>query len=62
MEEEVFPTTQEGGHALMIEYGDCEFYGSCQCGVEFGMAKPNESWETKFGRKWERHTTLEVRS
>jgi hypothetical protein len=27
-----FPTTLSGGHALIVEYGDCEFYGRCQCG------------------------------
>jgi hypothetical protein len=55
-EEEPLPLTfKEGGHALMVEYGDCEFYGSCQCGVEFGMTRPDQRWDETFGTKWEQH-------
>lgn len=32
------------GHALVVEYGDCEFYLSCQCGVQFAVLKPNREW------------------
>lgn len=60
IEEEIIKTTWEGGHALVVEYGDCEFYGRCQCGAPFGHTRPDESWETKFGLAWERHTILEV--
>ncbi|MEV7140710.1 hypothetical protein [Streptomyces tauricus] len=54
------PTTLEGGHALVIEYGDCEFYGSCQCGKEFGMVTPDRFRDDVFGSKWERHVMTEV--
>lgn len=60
-EEEEFPATWEGGHALVIEYGDCELYGKCQCALDkptllnsFGMIKPNQSTNI-FAEKWERH-------
>lgn len=50
-----FPTTWQGGHALIVEYGDCEFYGRCQCGAKFGMATPDKFRDDVFGSKWERH-------
>ena len=62
-DEEEFPATWEGGHALIVEFGDCEFYGQCQCAVEgptpnpkavFGMARPDQSLGPIL-EKWERH-------
>jgi hypothetical protein len=53
-------TTWEGGHALVIEYGDCEFYGRCQCGKDFGMVTPDKFRDDVFGAKWERHVMTEV--
>lgn len=55
-----FPTTLEGGHALVIEYGDCEFYGYCQCGKALGMVRPDKFRDDVFGSKWERHVMTEV--
>ena len=58
--DEDFRTTWEGGHALVIEYGDCEFYGRCQCGKDFGMVTPNRFRDDAFGAKWEHHVMTEV--
>lgn len=55
-----FATTWEGGHALIVEYGDCEFYGRCQCGKTFGMVTPDRFSDDVFGGKWERHVMTEV--
>lgn len=55
-----FPTTLEGGHALVIEYGDCEFYGTCQCGKKLGMVTPDKFRDDVFGSHWERHVMTEV--
>lgn len=49
-----FPATWGGGHALVIEYGDCEMYGRCQCGERFGMATPDKPLD-RFAGPWERH-------
>lgn len=54
-----FPTTLEGGHCLVVEYGDCEFYGTCQCGKALGMVTPDR-YRDVFGAAWERHVTTEV--
>jgi hypothetical protein len=54
--EEKLPLTfWEGGHALVVEYGDCEFYGRCQCGMPFGRTRPDQRWDEKFGIPWEKH-------
>lgn len=52
--DEDFPTTWEGGHALVIEYGDCELYGRCQCGERFGMVTPDKPID-RFAGPWENH-------
>ena len=57
-----FQTTLAGGHALITEYGDCEFYGRCQCGKDFGMVTPDRYRADVFGTKWERHVMTEVTS
>ena len=54
-----FRETLSGGHALIVEYGDCEMHGSCQCGKRFGMTTPDASLDT-FVRPWERHCMTEV--
>jgi len=59
-DDDSFRTTWDGGHALVIEYGDCEFYGRCQCGKDFGMVTPNRYRDDVFGAKWERHVMTEV--
>lgn len=51
--------TLGGGHALVVEYGDCELLGSCQCGTPFGVTTPEASLDT-FVPAWERHTHTEV--
>ncbi|WP_411119021.1 hypothetical protein [Streptomyces sp. 058-1L] len=60
-EDEDFPTTWEGGHALVIEYGDCEIYGRCQCGKQLGMVTPDKPLD-RFAGPWERHVMTEVPS
>ncbi|WP_055696539.1 hypothetical protein [Streptomyces silaceus] len=49
-----FPTTLAGGHALVVEYGDCEFHGCCQCGMRLGTVTPDK-FSSPFGLPWERH-------
>lgn len=60
MSEEIFPATWEGGHALIVEYGDCELHGRCQCGRGFGSIRPNQSIDTTLAKNWERHVMKEV--
>ncbi|MEU9670348.1 hypothetical protein AB0E25_33205 [Streptomyces bobili] len=55
-----FKTTLGGGHALIVEYGDCEFYGRCQCGKQFGMVTPDKFSDDVFGERWEHHVVTEV--
>jgi hypothetical protein len=55
-----FSTTLGGGHALIVEYGDCEFYGTCQCGKALGMVRPDKFRDDVFGSKWEHHVMTEV--
>jgi hypothetical protein len=57
--DEEFPATWDGGHALIVEYGDCEMYGRCQCKKDFGIIRPNQSLDL-FAGKWERHIMTEV--
>lgn len=57
--DEEFSTTWEGGHALVIEYGDCEVYGRCQCHKNFGMILPDQSLDL-FVPLWERHVVTEL--
>lgn len=54
-----FRETLGGGHALVVEYGDCELHGSCQCGKPFGHTTPDASLDT-FVSPWEFHTNTEV--
>lgn len=61
--EEVSATTWDGGHALVIEYGDCEFYARCQCHADLGgPLRPDQPWMDVFGLAWERHVMAEARS
>lgn len=54
-----FRETLAGGHALIVEYGDCEMHGSCQCGKSLGITTPDASLDT-FVAGWERHCMTEV--
>jgi hypothetical protein len=54
-----FAETLAGGHALIVQYGDCELIGSCQCGKHLGSTGPDASLDT-FVPGWERHTNTEV--
>lgn len=56
-----FQTTLEGGHAMVVEYGDCEFYGTCQCGKKLGKVTPDQFGGT-FAIDWEHHVLTEVSS
>ena len=47
------------GHDLVISYGDCELYGTCQCGKPLGSIKPDQSLD-ELARKWEHHVMTEV--
>ncbi|MGW4850204.1 hypothetical protein ACWEPZ_03085 [Streptomyces sp. NPDC004288] len=54
-----FRETLAGGHALIVEYGDCELIGSCQCGKQLGVFDPSKSLD-HFASRWERHCMTEV--
>ncbi|MFG2900929.1 hypothetical protein ACGFZH_28070 [Streptomyces zaomyceticus] len=54
-----FQESLAGGHALIVEYGDCELIGSCQCGTGFGRTRPDASLDT-FVPAWEHHSMTEV--
>lgn len=54
MTDHEYPATEEGGHALVIEYGDCELIAHCMCGVDLGRITPDKSLDT-FSTPWERH-------
>ncbi|MGI5408677.1 hypothetical protein ACQEV9_18020 [Streptomyces chartreusis] len=54
-----FRETRAGGHALVIEYGDCELLGSCQCGRRLGRVPPDKPIDRLVGL-WERHTMTEL--
>ncbi|MGW6210990.1 hypothetical protein [Streptomyces sp. NPDC055109] len=54
-----FRETLAGGHALVVEYGDCELHATCQCGRRIGMCRPDASLDT-FVPRWEQHTNTEV--
>jgi hypothetical protein len=54
-----FLETLAGGHALIIQHGDCELIGSCQCGADFGRTSPDASLDT-FVPGWEHHAMTEV--
>lgn len=60
MDDETFPATWEGGHALIVEFGDMELYGRCQCKKDFGVIRPDQSIDTTFAMRWERHVMTEV--
>ncbi|MDT6983701.1 hypothetical protein ACFSUJ_12005 [Streptomyces lusitanus] len=54
-----FRETRAGGHALLVEYGDCELLGSCQCGRRLGRVTPDKPIDHLAGL-WERHTMTEL--
>lgn len=54
-----FRETLAGGHALIVQYGDCELIGSCQCGRALGRITPAGSVDHLAGI-WERHTCTEL--
>ncbi|WP_320784143.1 hypothetical protein [Streptomyces sp. CRN 30] len=54
-----FTETLAGGHALIVEHGDCEFHGSCQCGRRLGILRPDAPIDRLAGA-WERHTLTEL--
>jgi hypothetical protein len=49
-----WPATWNGGHALVIEFGDEEFIVQCQCGHPLGTCHPSDSLD-RFQLPWERH-------
>lgn len=52
--DEEFPATWAGGHALVIEFGDEEIIGRCQCGDPFGTGTPATPLDV-FAGPWEKH-------
>ena len=48
------PATWDGGHALIVEFGDEELAAHCQCGAWIGVGTPATSLD-EFGLSWERH-------
>ncbi|MEU0940381.1 hypothetical protein [Embleya sp. NPDC005971] len=46
--------TWDGGHALVVEYGDCELIGHCQCGEPLATVTPDKPLDD-LGRPWEKH-------
>ncbi|WP_329492461.1 hypothetical protein OG618_37440 (plasmid) [Kitasatospora sp. NBC_01246] len=49
-----FPASLAGGHALVLEYGDCEILASCQCGQRLGTSTPDRPLDD-HATTWERH-------
>lgn len=49
-----FPATWGGGHGLIVEFGDEEFWARCQCGEPFGNRPPSASLDF-YAQAWERH-------
>lgn len=54
-----FRETLAGGHALIVQCGDCEFLGSCQCGRRLGRITPDKPVNGLVAL-WERHTCTEL--
>lgn len=50
-----FRETWAGGHAMIVQYGDCEFIASCQCGLHLVTLRPDEPTSVMFAR-WAAHT------
>ena len=57
--EETFPATKAGGHALVVEFGDCDLYGTCWCGKTFGEWPASTSLDA-IGQVWEKHVMTEA--
>ncbi|SOE25655.1 hypothetical protein [Streptomyces sp. OK228] len=58
-EDDIEAASWEGGHALVVELGDCDLWGHCQCGKSFGNITPDKSLDD-FAMPWERHVMTEV--
>ncbi|MET9729740.1 hypothetical protein ABZZ79_03435 [Streptomyces sp. NPDC006458] len=53
------PETLVGGHALVVEYGDQDVHGACQCGRRLGRITPTAHLDS-LAALWERHTLTEL--
>jgi hypothetical protein len=53
------PETLAGGHALIVEVGDYETHGSCQCGRRLGRIALGTRLDA-LTIPWERHTFTEL--
>lgn len=49
-----FRATTAGGHALIVEYGDEELHGTCQCGEQLRTITPDQPID-QLATPWERH-------
>jgi hypothetical protein len=54
--DEEFPATWNGGHALVVEFGDERLSARCQCMAPLGTGNPATPLDT-FGQAWEQHVT-----
>jgi hypothetical protein len=54
LRDQEFEATWAGGHALVIEYGDEEMHGRCQCGARFGTNTPDKTLDA-YASPWEQH-------
>ncbi|MFJ2780214.1 hypothetical protein [Kitasatospora sp. NPDC087315] len=50
-----YPATLAGGHALILQYGDCEFITSCQCGHDIATHRPDQLDLNAIATAWEHH-------
>ncbi|MFJ5217227.1 hypothetical protein ACIP98_21200 [Streptomyces sp. NPDC088354] len=57
--QDVEPASWEGGHALVVELGDCELHGRCQCGASLGTIRVDKPLDLLAG-PWERHVMVDV--
>lgn len=49
-----FRATTAGGHALIVEYGDEELHGTCQCGLKLRTITPDQPID-RLATPWESH-------
>ncbi|WP_328439321.1 hypothetical protein OHA71_23575 [Streptomyces sp. NBC_00444] len=54
-----FPESLAGGHALIVEYGDCETHGSCQCGRRLGRTTQGVRLDA-LAVPWTRHVCTDL--
>ncbi|MEU6340230.1 hypothetical protein ABZ883_04675 [Streptomyces sp. NPDC046977] len=58
-DDDVERASWEGGHALIVELGDCELHGRCQCGTQLGTVRVDKPLDD-LACSWERHVMVDV--